>query len=123
MNRDFQTNLGAAGFHYSLDNGFIAPLMGPVFQTYLTWNIGILQSTKDLVMSLVFGNITPEDHRRLVLGPQGIGQISKNYSNVSTWIADTSMHTFLLRSYTGDFRSMQGETAWNFVIRTYTESP
>jgi hypothetical protein len=121
MNQDFSAHFGDAGFHYSLDDGLLAPLMGPVFMTYSSWKIGILQSTKDLVMSLVFGNITPEAHRNLVLGPQGIGEIAKSYPNVKTWIADVSMHTFLLRRFSGDFRSMQGETAWNFVVRTYTE--
>jgi hypothetical protein len=121
MNRDFKKYLGKVGMVYSEDDGFIAPLMGPVFQFYRNWNIGILQSTKDLVMSVVFGSISPDDHRKLVLGPQGISEIAKNYPHVSTWIADSSMHTFLLTTRTGDMVSMQGETAWNYVVRIYTE--
>ncbi|KYG66157.1 hypothetical protein AZI86_03590 [Bdellovibrio bacteriovorus] len=121
MNQDFKNYMGRAGFEYSLDDGMIAPRMGSVFNKLLTWNIAILQSTRDLVMSAVFGGITPNEHRKLVLGPEGIGQVAKGFKNVSTWIADNPGHTFLLNPYTGDMRSMEGETAWNFTVRVYTE--
>lgn len=123
MNTDFQNSFNRVGLFYSLDNGFIAPLMGPVFNMYNAWEIGILQSTKDTVMSIVFGGITPDAHRKLVLSDFGIAAIARGYSNVRTWIADVSTHTFLLKPQSADTRSMDGETAWNFAVRLYTEWP
>lgn len=121
MNQDFKTYMGQAGFEYSLNDGMIAPRMGSVFSKLATWNIAILQSTRDWVMSAVFGGLTPNDHRKLVLSREGIAQVAKDFKNVSTWIADSPVHTFLLHTYTGDMRSMEGETAWNFTVRIYTE--
>lgn len=121
MNLDFKEYFGRAGLHYSPHDGFLAPYMGSVFTLNNTWNIAMLQSTRDLVMSLVFGGISPANHRKLVLGPLGIRQVAKNYSNVSTWIVDGPLHTFLRSRYTGEVRDLEGESAWNFAVRVYTE--
>ncbi|MBV2168782.1 MAG: pectinacetylesterase family protein [Bdellovibrio sp.] len=119
LNRDYQLNFAKIDLWYSLDDGFLAPHMGPVFMKLSEWDVGILQSTKDMVMSIVFGNISPEAHRALVLGPQGIPVVAKMYPNVRVWIADTATHTFLLRSQTASYRDIKGEPAWSFVVRVY----
>lgn len=122
MNRDFASTFARVGLTYSLDDGLLAPRMGPVFTHYGGWTIGILQSTKDMVMSMIFGNISPEAHRALVLGPRGIGAVAAAYPNVKTWIAETMMHTFLKQSSSASFKDMRGETAWNFVVRVHDPS-
>lgn len=122
LNHDYAESFARIGLVYSLDDGFLAPLMGPVFLKLNDWNIGILQSTQDMVMSIIFGNISPQEHRRLVLGPQGIAAIAKNYANVKTWIADTITHTFLVRSQTAVYKDMLGETAWDFAVRVHGDT-
>ncbi|KHD89116.1 MAG: hypothetical protein OM95_04615 [Bdellovibrio sp. ArHS] len=119
LTQDYLNQFAKIGLLASVDDGFIAPLMGPVFLRLDQWELGILQSTKDMVMSMVFGNITPEAHRSLVLGPSGIAAIAAPYSNVKTWIADVVTHTFLQREQTASVKDMKGETAWDFALRVY----
>ncbi|KYG67579.1 hypothetical protein AZI85_17380 [Bdellovibrio bacteriovorus] len=119
LTQDYLAQFAKIGLIASVDDGFIAPLMGPVFAKLSDWNIGIMQSTKDMVMSMVFGNITPESHRALVLGPSGIAMIAAPFPNVKTWIADVVTHTFLQRDQTATVKDMKGETAWDFALRVY----
>ena len=66
-------------------------------------------------MSTVFGEITPEEHRRLVLSDRGIVAVAKNYPNTSVWISDSAMHTFMLLRSTSHKEDMENESAINFV--------
>lgn len=120
LNHDYQATFQKIDLTYSIDDGFIAPLFGPVFMRLGKWQIGILQATEDMVMSLVFGSIAPQDHRKLVLGPQGIPMVAKPYLNVKTWIMDGWNHTFLVKPNTAKVRDMSGETAWDFAVRVYS---
>lgn len=119
LNHDYAESFGRINLSYSVDDGFLAPLMGPVFLRYAHWNVGVLQSTKDLVMSIVFGDISPEGHSQLVLGPSGIAVIAKPFGNVRTWVADTTMHTFLVRTSSATYKDALGETAWDFAVRVH----
>lgn len=119
LNHDYLASFKKINLLYSVDDGFIAPLFGPVFLRLVGWQVGILQSTEDMMMSLVFGSISPQEHRKLVLGHHGIPMVARPYSNVKTWITDGLTHTFLVRPKSSMIRDMQGETAWDFAIRTY----
>lgn len=121
MKNDFAKSFASIGLDVDFNDGLLAPKMGPVFTGYAQWKIGILQSTKDMVMSLVFGNIVPDSHRRLVLGRDGIQEIAKDYDNVSTWIADLTQHTFLSKPQNSLMKDMKGETAKSFVYREYLD--
>lgn len=119
LNHDYSASFNRIGLLYSLDDGFIAPLFGPVFIRLSKWEVGILQSTKDMVMSIVFGTITPQEHSKLVLGPLGIPMVARLYPHVKTWIMDGFNHTFLVKQKSSTVRSLQGETAWDFAVRVY----
>lgn len=119
LNHDYEASLGKINLTYSIDDGFIAPRFGPVFLKLDKWHVGILQSTQDMVMSALFGNITPMEHRKLVLGPQGIPMVAQPYLNVKTWIKDGITHTFLVKQKSSVLTDMKGETAWDFATRTY----
>lgn len=93
---DFQTAFAKVGLFFDPHDGMIAPYMGPVFDQLSSWNIGILQSTKDIIMSSVFGDLSPDEHERNVLGAHGLPEIAKGYGNVNVWIPRSRMHTFLL---------------------------
>ena len=112
---DFHQTFGAIGLNFSDDDGFVAPLMGPVFTTLSNWKLAFLQSTEDIIMSTVFGDISPEDHKKLVLSDQGLPAIAKSYSNVSTWISDSSMHTFLLLKASSYMENTEDQSAINYV--------
>lgn len=116
--RDYNEAFGHIGLRYQ-DNGFLAPFMGPVFENLKNWQIGILQSTRDVVMSKIFGDISMEDHQDLVLSPEGIAQVAKQYPNVKTWIPDTMMHTFLLLPESASIQDATGKTALGFAEEVY----
>jgi hypothetical protein len=112
---DFQTSFTSLGLPIDYNDGFLAPKMGPVFQSLSNWNIGIMQATRDEVMSNVFGDISPEEHQSLVLSDRGIASVAKNYSNVKTWISKSYMHTFLLLRSTSYVEDMEQRSALTFV--------
>lgn len=62
---------------------------------FFDWNVGILQSTKDVIMSTLFGNISPKNHREKVYGPNGLYQQSLGISNCSAWSPDSYGHAYL----------------------------
>lgn len=121
MKNDFAKSFSFIGLDVDFNDGLLAPRMGPVFLGYAQWKVAILQSTKDIVMSFVFGNISPENHRRLVLGKSGIQEIAKGYENARTWIADSSQHTFLSNPQNSLLKDMKGESAKSFVYREYLD--
>lgn len=112
---DFTQAFASAGLTLNPNDGFVAQYMGPVFANLKQWNIGIMQATRDQVMSTVFGEISPEEHRRLVLSDRGIVAVAKNYPNTSVWISDSDMHTFMLLRSTSHKEDMENESAINFV--------
>ncbi|UOF00923.1 pectinacetylesterase family protein [Bdellovibrio reynosensis] len=119
LNQDYKDGFNRAGLNYPSDEGLLAPYMGPVFLKLFAWEIGILQGTKDLVMSMVFGDISPDAHRSLVLGPKGIQAAAKLHANVETWISESVTHTFLLRGVSHNQKDLKGESAWSFANRLY----
>lgn len=94
--QDYQKLLTPLGLSVNLEDGNLAPYMGQACQVLSHWEVALLQGTRDLVMSEVFGEISPSDHEKLVLGPQGIIESTKNSPNCHTWVAKTYSHTFLL---------------------------
>lgn len=112
---DYQQTFAKIGLNVTADDGFLAPNMGPVFSKLSNWTIGILQATRDEVMSTVFGDIAPRDHRRLILSNQGLPAVAKNYANVHTWVSDSDMHTFLLLKSSSYMDDMENKSAINFV--------
>ncbi|MGZ3775002.1 MAG: pectin acetylesterase-family hydrolase [Pseudobdellovibrionaceae bacterium] len=122
LNRNYEASFSKINLHYSLDDGFIAQFFGPVFLGLGKWEVGILQSTEDMVMSVVFGDITPEEHRKLVLSDRGISMIARKYPHVHTWITEGFTHTYLVKNKSAFITDTRGETAWNFALRVYGEN-
>jgi hypothetical protein len=116
---DFKTAFQAVGLKVDFHDGFIAKDMGPVFEGYSDWNIGILLATKDIIMSTVFGDISPEDQEKLIMGPLGLPAVASHYPNVKVWVKQTYMHTFLLTEQSGRMSSQDGETAIDFAKKVY----
>lgn len=112
---DYSKTFSSLGLDIDYNDGFIAKSMGPVFQRMSNWNIGVLQATKDRVMSSVFGNISAEDHEQLVLSDQGLPAIAKNYPHVKTWVSNSAMHTFLILKSSSDLEDIEKRSAVKFV--------
>lgn len=126
--RDYQKNFGSIGLEVSADDGFLIPHIAPVLEGYSKWTLGVMQSTRDQVMSTVFGAISPEEHRDLVLSDRGILAAVKNYKNVYAWVPDSDAHTFLLLKTTSSGISdmNNSQSAINFVrklVKTAERQP
>ena len=119
---DFSKVFYDAGVQLNYNDGFLAPQMGAVFNNLRQWTIGIMQSTRDSVMSTKFGEISPEDHRALVLSNRGIAAIARPFLNTSVWINDSSQHTFLLLPNTAKLTDASNLTAMNFVDQIIDKS-
>ncbi|MBC7539012.1 MAG: hypothetical protein H7281_09340 [Bacteriovorax sp.] len=115
--QDFETAFAVIGLKINKDNGLISKGLPKVFETLSDWQIGILQGTRDIVMSLVFGDISPEEQEINILGPYGVEKLATNYSNVETWIKKTYMHTFLVIPESAAFKSEKNESAIDFIYR------
>lgn len=113
---DFTVAFGRIGLALNPNDGFVAKDMGPVLANLQQWTVGFLQSTRDVVMSIGFGEISQENHRKLVLSNQGIAAVAKPYANTSVWITDSATHTFLLQPESLFEKDMStGQTSLNFV--------
>ncbi|HAZ12259.1 MAG: hypothetical protein A2X86_03390 [Bdellovibrionales bacterium GWA2_49_15] len=98
---DYKKAFATVGINFTNQDTVMARYLPTVAIALKSWNVGILQGARDVVMSLVFGNISPNGHRELVYGHQGLFEMSVSTSNISVWLPDTLQHTFLLAGVTG----------------------
>lgn len=120
---DFTQAFARSGLVLNPNDGFVAKSMGPVFANLKSWTLGIMQSTRDGVMSAGFGDISPDNHRKLVLSNQGIAAVAKPFINTSVWITDSDEHTFLLKPDTIAEQDMfNRQTAMDFVNQIMRKS-
>jgi hypothetical protein len=93
---DYTDSLAEMGLVLDVNDGHVAKQIQSLCQKFPDWRIGILQSTKDFVMSRVFGEISQSQHAQLVLGPEGIAALTADENdNCSSWVPHTATHTFL----------------------------
>lgn len=96
---DVAQAMSSVGAAADRDNGFIAPELRSICAHFYHWDIGILQSTRDSMMSLVFGSISPAAHERLVLSSLGVSELARNpEGHCTVWIHDSARHTFTGKS-------------------------
>jgi Pectinacetylesterase len=112
---DFEDALARINIYPNFKDGFIAKKLRPTLELYYGWQVAFLIATKDKTMSTIFGNITPEEHRELVLGPEGLPALALDYSHVHIWLQESSTHTFLVSKKTSETVSIEGLKAIDFV--------
>lgn len=112
---DFVNAFGNVSLNINPNDGMVAPHMGPFFKRMSNWFVGVMQSTLDPVMSIGFGEITPEEHQKAVLGPDGIVAIAKPFTNVGVWIPELAEHTFLLLDSSAHDKNPEGISAIEFT--------
>lgn len=93
---DFEYVLRNIGMHIDLTSGLLSREIDIYCNKYPSWTMSFIQATDDLIMSKLFGNIDIRDHRRNVLGPNGLKQKVKNTSNCDSQIINGKGHAFLL---------------------------
>ncbi len=105
MLKDIIDALAGVNLEIDTHDGFIAELLPDVCALYQDFNIGFLQGSKDVVMTLLFGNITAKDHEDLIYSEQGLYGVTQRIRNCKAWVPSTHMHTFLLTNPSGKIKA------------------
>lgn len=120
---DFRVTFANAGIKVDRRTGLIAPQLKDYCKDNASWKIGFIQTTRDIIMSSMFGEISQERHRELVLSERGIRNVLKYSRNCSTHISEGQGHMLLIlpdvaaSSYDMD----SGESAKDYVDRLIQE--
>lgn len=116
---DFHKTFSAAGMVIDENDGMVAPQLKKYCQYARGWRIGFVQTTQDIIMSKMFGEISQAEHRKKVLGPDGIRESLRNSSVCETHISEGQGHLMLLvKKYADEAIDIEsGETAIQFVDR------
>jgi len=94
--RDFRSSLSAFGMEFDLNNANLSREADKACQAHQDWNIGILQASRDLVMSVAFGFMDPLTHERIVYGRDGVYERIRNSTrNCSAWVPNGTDHVYL----------------------------
>lgn len=116
----YVNNLKTAGqkvnFPIKENIGLQAAQLGSLCKKYKTWNIGILQGSKDVVMSYVFGRMTASEHEDLIYSKYGILKtLASPTDNCAVWVAQTGTHVFLTKNDAYQTRNRAGKSASTFA--------
>jgi hypothetical protein len=108
--------MARADFKVERGEGNLASLVPQVCRKLPGWRVGVLQGSRDVVMSKVFGAISPEDHEKLVYGATGLYALTENpHDNCSAWVPRSEMHTFLVTDETSSIRAASGDSALDYI--------
>jgi hypothetical protein len=79
--------------------------------------VGIIQSSRDIVMSLAFGNRTQAAHENAVFGDLGLARAFENPKDrCASWIPRTQEHVFLSDGNGRDIKTRDGLTPHDFLV-------
>ncbi len=98
---DFTQALEGIGLEFDVNNANFAKHSPQVCERFSDWRVGILQSSRDVIMSVLFGRIWPRTHENLVFSADGIYHATgPHVQNCSSWVPNTLIHTFLMTDWT-----------------------
>lgn len=115
----FQRAFSQVDLKIDYNDGLVAKDMAALFHLYRNWKIGVLLPTRDIVMSVGYGNIRPGHQERLILSDQGLPAIAESYSNVHVWMKKTYAHTFFIVTPGALMKNEQGISALKFAQELY----
>lgn len=105
--QDIFNALDEIQFKYDPNDGLVAPGIPSACEFYHDFSIGILQASKDIIMSKLFGDITMREHERLVYSAEGVFEQTKNVANCAVWAPPSKLHTFLILPQTADYKTSE----------------
>lgn len=123
---DFSEALRSLGIDVVPGEGNLARAVPLLCDRLKDWRVGVLQGSRDIVMSRVFGNISVSDHHEQVWGPNGIVQLTEGRgSQCMTWVPRTEMHTFLVTDASASqlFRDRSRHSARDFLFEMLRPTP
>jgi hypothetical protein len=118
--RDLDHGLSENAMRREGPRGILAPQFKALCEANPDWKFGVTQSTLDMIMSTIFGNITAIEHYFRVMGSSGLHQILKDpHDNCSAWIPNTTKHVFTAKSSGWNHRTLDGVSNGEFTRRLY----
>lgn len=120
LREDFQSAASQVGYTLHWDRGNIAGLVPSVCRSLPEWHVSVLQGSRDLVMSRIFGELTEAEHEALVYGPEGIVRLTDSPDDLcSVWVAQSEAHTFLTTDWTQGIKA-GGFSALQYALEAVT---
>lgn len=118
---DFKRATVALGAELKKGEGNIAYLVPAICKQLSKWRVGILQGSRDIVMSQIFGEISGDEHEKLVYGPNGIFELTKdNTDQCISWVPASAQHTFLVTNSTSGIETEDHMSAKDFSFSLMT---
>ncbi|MCO4795358.1 MAG: hypothetical protein KC493_16685 [Bacteriovoracaceae bacterium] len=111
---DITNSINQFGIRFNHSRQILAEVIPDICSIYNDFNIGFLQGTKDIVMSRLFGKISPKEHEEIIFSDIGLFSSAQRIKNCVSWLPDTYMHTFIL-TYLTSYISSTGKTAIDFI--------
>ncbi|MEC9283073.1 MAG: pectin acetylesterase-family hydrolase [Bdellovibrionota bacterium] len=112
---DLSSALLQTGVKVDKDNGKIAQAVPNVCRMLPDWQVATIQGTRDSIMSMIFGNISPANHEEAVLGEGGISQLTLDPNdNCVAFVPDTRVHVLLTKNRDLDIDA-DGKTVIEFA--------
>ena len=112
---DLKTAMSRNGLKFDQFSGLISKQMKDFCNHYPSWKQGFIQSTKDIVMSVLFGERTQEDHKAKVLGFWGLDRELKSKKDAcSSFIPDSGKHVWAL-----DEKGWNSQTSDKKILADY----
>lgn len=116
MLADLERALQGIGLELILDDANFAKHAPQVCRRFSDWQVGILQGSRDFIMSTVFSGMSPYTHERMVYGSDGIIEATgESVQNCSSWVPQTVWHGFLSLDRTATSIQAGGINALQFT--------
>ncbi len=123
MVEDFSEGFAKIGAPLDTNSGKVMKDLPFIAERLHQWKIVIMQGSRDLVMSTIFGNISMKEHEKAVYGPQGVIALADELDNCTAWAASSSQHTFMKKKAANKKRfSFRGQTPIEFVREALQEN-
>ncbi len=117
--RDLDRSLASNSMHREGGSGILARQVKSMCEANPDWKFGVTQSTQDIIMSLVFGNLTTIHYFR-VMGSRGLHKALGNpYDNCAAWIPDETKHIFSTEASGWKHETWDGVSNKDFTMHLY----
>ncbi|MGZ6309473.1 MAG: pectin acetylesterase-family hydrolase [Bdellovibrionota bacterium] len=115
---DYAAALSRVGMAIEPDNGNISGIVPAICSRLPSWHVGVLQGSRDIVMSDIFGALSQDAHERMVYGPDGVFRRTSDPGDFcSAWVPESAMHTFLVTDRSSLMKTSDGMTAREYGMR------
>jgi hypothetical protein len=123
MIEEFAVSMKQAGLDLAPGQGVIAKVIPGLCRELPDWSVGAMQGSRDIVMSQLFGELTPDEQRAAILSSEGMLALTSDPTDLCrSWVPDTYAHTFLPTPVFAGLKA-QGVSATEFLLKVVAREP